>query len=74
MQALHDLETEMQMELAEEGQEGGPGGAIMSGPNISQTLYYLVLTVYWAEELPMMDTMTTLGGSGIDAFVQLELG
>jgi len=74
MQALHDIESEVQTEMADEGQEGGPGGAILSGPNITQTLYFLVLTVYWAEELPMMDTMTTLGGSGIDAIVQLELG
>ena len=60
--------------MAEEDQEGGPGGAISSGPNITQDLFFLVLTVYWAEDLPMMDTMTYMGGAGIDAIVQLAMG
>lgn len=103
-QAQHNLADEIEAEMAEEDQEGGPGGQvstqdpygakgrhvgvaesrvlwwwvlclqIMSGPNVVQDLVFVVLSVFRAEELPMLDTMTFMGGAGIDAFVQLEMG
>jgi hypothetical protein len=74
-QAQHNLEEEVMKEQADDGLEGGLSG--VAAGNLApreQTLHFLVVTIFDAENLPMMDTLTLSGSSGIDGLVQVDMG
>ncbi|EQC32228.1 hypothetical protein SDRG_09979 [Saprolegnia diclina VS20] len=45
---------------------------VLLPPAITQSLHFLVVTVFAAEELPALDTPTLLSAAGIDAFVRVD--
>ena len=62
-QKFHDLEKEY--EEAKEKEDSA-----VSGPDIKPKLHFLVVSVFWAADLPMMESGIT--GSGIHCYVRVD--
>ena len=73
---VHNEEEELAKERIEEANNGGDiGSLVMSVPNIQKTWSYVVMSVYRAESLPIMDgSVLGVTTTKTDAFVQLQVG
>ncbi len=67
---IHDLDAELKAEAA----LGDEMPAVMMPPTVLQETHFLVLTVYEAAELPVLDAAIGLTKAGIDAFTEVEMG
>jgi hypothetical protein len=72
-QKVHNESEEIEKEKVREKLSGGDmTGLILMPPTIKKTWKYVVVTVYRAEALPVMDGANILRGEKTDALIQVE--
>ena len=77
---IHDEDEDEQKEKEQDATNGGDiSGLVLMPPTIKREWRYIVVSVYRAEYLPVMDRKVGTGplvmsDSGIDAFFQVEFG
>merc|ERR1711871_1572178 len=72
---VHDEEEELKEEKKREILSGGDmTGLVLMPPTIKKTWKWVVLTVYRAENLPVMDGATVVTNSKTDALLEVSFG